>query len=133
MLDHSPNFSGAKIAIFVGDKLLVIRRDDKPDIPYPAYWDLMGGGREGAETPLQCALRETQEEVGLTILPREVVWSVRYERPRGEVWFFATHQPASVEANIQFGDEGQEWRLWDPNIYCAHPKAVPHFVERLQE
>ena len=56
------SFSGAKLALFLGADLLVIKRDDRPDIPYPGYWDLPGGGREGDETPQACALRETYEE-----------------------------------------------------------------------
>ena len=55
------SFDGAKLALFLGKDLVVILRDDKPDIPYPAHWDLPGGGREGAETPEACALRETYE------------------------------------------------------------------------
>ena len=37
------DFSGTKIALFIGDRLLVMRRDDRPDIPYPGYLDLPGG------------------------------------------------------------------------------------------
>ena len=42
-------FSGAKLALFLGADLLVIRRDMRPDIPFPGHWDLPGGGREGEE------------------------------------------------------------------------------------
>ena len=36
-------FSGAKLALFLGPDLLVILRDDRPDIPWPGRWDLPGG------------------------------------------------------------------------------------------
>lgn len=124
-------FSGAKIALFMGDDLLVIKRDDKPDIPYPAHWDLPGGGREGDETPERCALREAHEEVGLVVSPDQISWSNSYVRPRGLVWFFAAHLPRAQVSDIRFGSEGQGWRLMDPVRYCEHPLAVPHFAEQL--
>ena len=125
------DFSGAKLALFLGADLLVILRDDKPDIPYPGHWDLPGGGREGQETPQECALRETREEVGLILQPVQLVWAREYQRPRGQVWFFAAHLPAEASARIIFGSEGQKWRLMPPQTYCAHPLAVPHFAEQL--
>jgi len=124
-------FSGAKIGLFLGSDLLVILRDDRPDIPYPGHWDLPGGGREGDETPQSCALRETREEVGLILQAEDLIWSNSYERPRGTVWFVAAHLPASVVKHIMFGSEGQGWRLMPPDMYMHHPKAVPHFVEQL--
>jgi 8-oxo-dGTP diphosphatase len=127
------DFSGAKLAVFLGRELLVVKRDDKPDIPYPGYWDLPGGGREGQETPSACALRETYEEVGLVLSPDKLVWKRSYMRPRGRVWFFAAHLPADTVKHIRFGDEGQGWALMAPQAYCTHPLAVPHFAERLQE
>ncbi len=125
-------FSGAKLALFLGDDLLVIKRDDKPDIPYPGYWDLPGGGREGAESPVDCALRETLEEVGLKISPKDICWQKSYQRARGTVWFFASHQPANLVGQVELGSEGQCWQLMAPGDYCAHDLAVPHFAEQLQ-
>ena len=37
------DFTGCKIALFCGDKLLVILRDDKENIPWPNMWELPGG------------------------------------------------------------------------------------------
>ena len=54
------DFVGAKAALFCGGRLLTHLRDDRPGLPWPAMWDLPGGGREGAETPEQCLLRELE-------------------------------------------------------------------------
>ena len=129
--EQEMSFSGAKLALFLGEDLLVIRRDDKPGIPYPDHWDLPGGGREGEETPQDCALRETREEVGLVLNPSDLVWSNSYQRPRGTVWFFAAHLPVQAAAAIRFGSEGQGWRLMMPRDYIDHAKAVPHFAKQL--
>jgi 8-oxo-dGTP diphosphatase len=126
-------FSGAKLALFLGDDLLVIRRDDRSDIPWPDHWDLPGGGREGGETPKACALRETREEVGLAVRIEDIVWSTSYQRPHGTVWFFAAHLPARASQLIRFGSEGQGWRLMPPAEYCDHPKAVPHFAGQVRQ
>lgn len=126
------DFSGAKLALFLGRDLLVIQRDDKAGIPYPGHWDLPGGGREGCESPADCALRETFEEVGLKLPASALSWSCSYMRPRGRVWMLVSHQPAALAAGIRFGDEGQAWALMAPQVYCAHPLAVPHFAQQLQ-
>lgn len=130
--DPTMTFSGAKLALFIGADLLVIRRDDDPTIPYPGHWDLPGGGREEAESPEQCALRETREEVGLIVPPEQLSWSRSYLRPRGKVWFFAAHLPEAAAGLVRLGDEGQGWSLMAPEVYCEHPLAIPHFVDQLR-
>jgi 8-oxo-dGTP diphosphatase len=127
------SFKGAKLALFLGKDLLVIRRDDRPDIPFPDHWDLPGGGREGRETPAQCALRETREEVGLDLRESDLVWSLRAERWDGATWFFAAHRPASDVEMIRFGDEGQGWELMPPDVYVNHPRNVSHLAARVDD
>ena len=78
-------FHGAKLAIFVGRRLLTLLRDDNPDIPFPAHWDMIGGGREGRETPEECVLRECLEETGVALDPAALVWGKRYEISVGNV------------------------------------------------
>lgn len=71
-------FMGAKIVLLSGDQLLAYKRDNKPDIPFPGMWDLPGGGREGDESPAECALREVEEEFALRIDPGRIVWEREY-------------------------------------------------------
>lgn len=125
-------FSGSKLALFLGAKLLVIERDDRPDIPWPGHWDFPGGARDGDETPEACVLRETREEVGLSLRPSDLKWSNSYRRPHGVVWMFAAHLPQDTTEKVVFGDEGQGWRMMMPQEYCEHSRAVPHFAEQLR-
>ncbi len=124
-------FHGAKLALFIGTRLAVIRRDDIQGIPWPDYLDFPGGGREGAESALECALRETREELNVLVPPEAVVWGKRFDEDSGAKWFFAGHLPDSAEHLIRLGNEGQFWQLMSPQVFIAHPKAVPQFQERL--
>ncbi|MDN5568889.1 MAG: NUDIX domain-containing protein, partial [Paracoccus sp. (in: a-proteobacteria)] len=63
------DFNGTKLLLTSGPQMLVYLRDDRPDLPFPAHWDLPGGGREGNETPIACALRELDEEFSLLLPP----------------------------------------------------------------
>lgn len=127
------DFAGAKLALFIGDRLLVLRRDDKPGLPWPDYLDLPGGGKDAGESPEACVLRETREEVGLQVRHEQLVWKQFYPDDPTPAWFFAAHLPASAEANIVFGDEGQGWMLMLPEDFVAHDEAVPHFRLRVRD
>lgn len=61
------DFNGGAAVVIVhnarGEYLLLLR-DDKPDIVYPAHWTIPGGMQETGETPHQTAVRELAEEIG---------------------------------------------------------------------
>jgi len=129
-------FGGAKIALICNDKLLVYRRDDKPGIPHPNMWDLPGGGREGEESPVDCAMRETYEEFGI-IIPRErVEWQRRYvsREDSGVIgWFLAAKLAEDEIAEIRFGDEGQHWAVMEVVAFLGCSDAVTHLQYRLSD
>jgi 8-oxo-dGTP diphosphatase len=60
--------------LFVGDRLLVIRRDDRPDIAFPGALDFPGSGRESGESHEATLAREMREEVGLEMGRAEMLW-----------------------------------------------------------
>ncbi|EPX83359.1 NUDIX hydrolase [Salipiger mucosus] len=122
-------FAGAKLILFLGDDLLVIRRDHAEGIPYPGFLDFPGGGREGDESPEQCALRETREEVGLEVAASALSW----RRSHGASWFFVAHLPAERVSAVQFGGEGYGWMLMRPEDYTGREDAIPHFREILRD
>ena len=124
-------FSGAKLFLFLGSKLVVILRDNKPDIPFPDHWDLPGGGRDGAESPIDCVLRETEEEVGLSLSSDYLVWARSYGQGAFISWMFAAHLPAIRADDLKLGEEGQDMSLMTPQTYATHPRAIPHFAHRL--
>ena len=100
------DFMGAKLALFIGARLLTLHRDDTPGLLWAGCWDLPGGGREPGETPLQTALRETEEEFGLWVPKSQIRWGRASTNSIGRsVWFFVGHLPATAEQDIVFGDE----------------------------
>jgi len=48
-------------------ELLLYLRDNKPDIPFPDCWDLIGGHVEEGETPEEALIREIKEELDYEI------------------------------------------------------------------
>ena len=55
--------------IFVNShsEILLVLRDNIPEIPCPNMWDLPGGAVEDNETPEQTIVREMKEEIGLDL------------------------------------------------------------------
>lgn len=126
------NIVGAKLALFLGERLVVIRRDVREDIPWPDHLDLPGGGREPGESVETCVLRETFEEVGLSLRPEKLIYRHDYIRPDGAVAaFFAAECPAALATQIVFGDEGQGWQLMPPDVFIEHPEAIPHLRDQV--
>ncbi|OSQ50952.1 DNA mismatch repair protein MutT [Marivita geojedonensis] len=122
------DFGGAKLILFIGERIVVLRRDHKPGIPWPGRLDLPGGGRERLESPEHCVLRETHEEIGLRLGAHDLIWRDRFHRGV----FFAAHLPIEAEQRIVFGSEGQGWSLMEPQLYATHPEAIPHFAEMVR-
>ena len=49
-----------------GEFLLALR-DNKPGIPFPNHWDLIGGHVEEGETPEEALVREVKEELDIDL------------------------------------------------------------------
>lgn len=136
MIWDGEDFSGTKVALICGDQLVTYLRDDKASIPYPAKWDLPGGGREGDETPIACGLRETEEEFGLRLSEDRVLSLRRYPARLADglnTYFCVAHIGPDEVAAIVFGHEGQHWRMMLISEFIAHPDAVPHLRSCVEE
>ena len=65
-------------------KFLLYLRDNKPDIPFPGHWDLIGGHIEEGETPEEALLREVKEELDLDL--KEYTFYRKYECLTGDAY-----------------------------------------------
>jgi len=124
-------FGGAKMALYLGADLAVILRDAKPGLIFADHWDLPGGGREGVESPMDCAIRECHEELGLIVPQTAICWGAKFHEGQDAKWFYVAQMPHEAVVGVVFGDEGQRWALMSEGEFMGHPKAVPAFQERL--
>ncbi|OYW52267.1 MAG: hypothetical protein B7Z31_12855 [Rhodobacterales bacterium 12-65-15] len=128
------DFTGAKAALFCGTGILTYLRDDLPGLPWPGHWDLPGGEREGGEGPVECLLREVQEEFGLALSPDRLVWQQSFPAmtdPSRKAEFFAGWLTPADIASIRFGDEGQRWEVMPVPTFLDHGKVVPDLQRRV--
>ncbi len=130
------DFTGCKIALFCGDKILTILRDDKPTIPYPNMWDLPGGGREGNETPFECVAREVYEELSIQLSKADVIWFQIYpsmlDGNKKSVFLVGRLTQEQFESII-FGDEGQGYKLVSFEEFLTSDRVVPQLQERVRD
>lgn len=128
-----PGFVGAKLALLSGPDLVTLLRDDYAHIPWPAHWDVPGGEREGQETPEACVLRETREELGLSLTEDRLIWRRPFRNQNGDpAWFFVAEITAKEVEAIRFGGEGQGWAVMPVADYLSHPKAIPTFQDMIR-
>ena len=136
LLNKRMNFTGCKIALFCGDKLLTILRDDKSNIPYPNTWELPGGGREDDESPFECAAREVFEELGIHLTEDCLLWSKVYPSmlfEGKESVFLVGKLDQEQFDKIVFGDEGQGYKLMSIDEFLSSDKVVPQLQDRVRD
>jgi 8-oxo-dGTP diphosphatase len=65
-------------------EFLLYLRDNKPEIPFPDYWDLIGGHVEEGETPEEALVREVKEELDIDL--EDCTFYKRYECLTGDAY-----------------------------------------------
>jgi 8-oxo-dGTP diphosphatase len=95
-------------AIVVADqKVLLLLRDNSPEIRDPNCWQLPGGGVENGETPDEAIKRELQEEIG--IIPRSLRFLIS---PSAETHAYLARLTNEEVKNIKKGNEGKDLRFF---------------------
>ncbi|NVN96828.1 NUDIX hydrolase [Candidatus Nomurabacteria bacterium] len=129
------NFHGVKIAILVDNKLLMFLRDNKPGLFNANMWDFLGGGREGQESPQECAIREIQEETGIIFPPESFIWENVYSAqkdPNQKAVFMVAEISEESIRNIIL-TEGQKWALFDQETFFAKEDVIPALKIRFDD
>lgn len=72
--------------IFENNKkeILLYLRDNKPGIPFPQHWDLIGGHVEEGESPEEALVREVKEELDIDL--KEYKFFKKYECYEGDAY-----------------------------------------------
>lgn len=68
---------------YKGEFLLYLR-DNKPEIPFPDHWDLIGGHVEEGETPEEALVREVKEEIDIDL--KDYTFYKRFECLTGDAY-----------------------------------------------
>ena len=136
LLDQQLDFTGCKIALICDGQILTLLRDDKPTIPWPNLWELPGGGREGYETPFECAAREVYEELKIQLSKDDIVWSRIYpsmlDENKNSVFLVGKLTQEQFDS-IVFGDEGQAYKLMNIEEFLTSSQVVPQLQGRLRD
>ena len=130
------DFVGVKAALFLGDKLIVFLRDNKPGLRFANLWDFPGGGREGNETPFETLEREVKEEFGIQLMQDSVIWQKEYPAMHDSslrAYFMAANISQVQADSIVFGEEGQKWTLMTVREFLSRDDVVPHLKGRLTD
>lgn len=111
-------------------------RDCKENIPWPNMWELPGGGREGDESPFECAQREVFEEIGVRLTKDCLLWGKVYPSMlfEGKESVFLVGKLAQEQFDkIVFGDEGQGYKLMRIEEFLGSDKVVPQLQDRVRD
>jgi 8-oxo-dGTP diphosphatase len=123
-----PHHDGAVIAIWFEGRVIMVWHSYRDALSVP------GGGLHGGESALDAAIRETREEIGISLDPRAVSlametterWEFRYDHVR----IFET----TLDAAPMLKPDGREVvaaRLMDPR--SALSQKLPPFLRRYLE
>ena len=129
---YDPLTTGTKGLLFIGEKIVIYRRDTKTEL-FPLLLDLPGGGLEGKEAPFETFKREVKEEFDLDITPEDIVYTRNYPSSltKGRTARFVVAKlPQKAEQLIHFGDEGIEYFLMTPDEYLNRTDAWVVMQER---
>lgn len=126
---------GSKVLLYIGEKVLVYRRDGNTSFLQHCI-DLFGGAAEEGESAYDTLAREVREELGLTLPKESVVYAKKYAStlsPGTYAWFVVARLGVSAEKNIVFGDEGEDYYFMTIDDYLACTDAWSLLQERTKE
>lgn len=129
------DFSGVKAALYYRGQLLVYLRDNKPGLRFAGMWDFFGGGRENDENPFETLRRELIEELGFTITETQIIFQKIFPAmhdPSLEAYFMVVELTDENYRTLQFGSEGQEYKLMEVRDFMSDDAVVPLLKPRLQ-
>lgn len=99
-------------------------------------WELPGGGREGNESPFECAAREVYEELGIHLTEDCLIWAKVYPSMlfEGKKSVFLVGKLAQEQFySIVFGDEGQGYQLMNVEEFLSSSQVVPQLQDRVRD
>jgi ADP-ribose pyrophosphatase YjhB (NUDIX family) len=100
--------------------------------PKPVYWKAPGGRGSAAETAEQTAIREVKEEIGLTLLEKDLELVDEKERPDHTLTFFIARLPTLPFLNSS-GEAGEEVRVFLPTDIISMANFFPNHLQAFEK
>lgn len=101
----------------------------------PHKWAFFGGAAEGLETPVECFLRELEEEISLKLLPENAIYLRDYLNTELNVQRHVFYAESDVSiSELQLG-EGADMKwvalsdVWDYDLTTLTRSDLQFFVE----
>lgn len=110
-------------------------RDNKPGLFMANMWDFPGGGREGNESPEECAMREVKEEFGIDLPMSAIIWQGVYKAQKdpSQNAIFLVAEINNVETSSIVLTEGQKWKLFDQETFFEKEDVIDSLKVRFQD
>jgi len=127
--DNTPTSSAVAVLIITPQGIPLIR---DPKKPAPVFWKAPGGRSIGSESPTAAVIRETKEEIGVTLTEKNL--TIAYEEDRGShMLVLFTAKLKSLPDMKTKGDEGEEIRLFSPKEMLTMPDLFPNHRKAFAE
>lgn len=143
----APKGRGKKMEKVKSCGFLIVRDDPSPSfllMRHPDRWDLPKGHVDPGESNLECALRELEEETGITqdditldaSFKFKHKYVVKYDRngdvaKRKKLIIYLAKLNRAVSIKLTEHD-GYEWVEWDPP-HCIQEKTIDPLLSHLAE
>ncbi|MFA5830743.1 MAG: NUDIX domain-containing protein [Candidatus Paceibacterota bacterium] len=101
----------ASLLILNSQKILLLLRDDRKDLPGSNTWGLIGGFIEAGENEEEAARREAKEEAGIGLEKLCYVGTHEYANGRISTTYLTVINDEEAQ-KIKLGDEGQEIKFF---------------------
>ena len=125
IFENTIDFTGVKVLLYVNDNHAIFeQRDGKGAFPF--LIDLIGGGRENNESPLENMIREVYEETGLNVHSSDIIQAHIRQSLADETrmaFFFVVKVEESLHS-ITFGNEGLGLVILDPQVFIELDNGV---------
>lgn len=106
-----PNKEASLVILTYKGRILLILRDNNPEVVSPNHWAVPGGVKEINETFEQTALREIKEELNIDLKNLKFLVELKY-LDRFKKLYFSTLSEAQVKEIILY--EGQKFDFFTP-------------------
>ena len=124
------------IYLHTPDGMFLMQKRSEKKESHPGIWDVTGGAVQAGEESIEGAIRETEEEIGISLEKKNLTFVGRIKKSRSFVHiYFAKKDFKKVDITLQ-RDEVSEVRLVDGDevlrIEREERKREPEYMEILQ-